>query len=92
MESGRFADLELKTIITLTGMPDQKDFVNPRDPKEMAKKVRVTFRPLPRNYNNHIVMGFREKLRDKLIEHGVEVVPWEDADDVQEGFVSKLMS
>lgn len=91
MDSGRFADLEIKTIITLTGMPDQKDFVNPRDPKEMAKKVRVTFRPLPRNYNNHIVMGFRDKLRDKLSEHGVEVVPWEEAADVQEGFISKML-
>ena len=91
MESGRFADLELKTIITLTGMPDQKDFVNPREPKEMARKVRVTFRPLPRNYNNHVVMGFREKLRDKLSEHGVEVVPWEEAADVQDGMISKLL-
>ncbi len=91
MDSGRFADLELKTIITLTGMPDQKDFVNPRDPKEMAKKVRVTFRPLPRNYNNHVVMGFRDKLRDKLSEHGVEVVPWEEAADVTDGFISKML-
>lgn len=91
MDSGRFADLELNTIITLTGMPDQKDFVNPRDPKEMARKVRVTFRPLPRNYNNHIVMGFRDKLRDKLSEHGVEVVPWEEAADVQDGFISKML-
>jgi len=91
MDSGRFADLKLKTIITLTGMPDQKDFVNPRDPKEMAKKVRVTFRPLPRDYGNHIVMGFRDKLRDKLSEHGVEVVPWEEAADVQNGFISKML-
>lgn len=91
MDSGRFADLELKTIITLTGMPDQKDFVNPRDPKEMARKVRVTFRPLPRNYNNHIVMGFRDKLREKLSEHGVDVVPWEEAADVTDGFISKML-
>ncbi len=91
MDSGRFADLEIKTIITLTGMPDQKDFVNPRDPKEMAKKVRVTFRPLPRDYGNHIVMGFRDKLREKLSEHGVEVVPWEEAADVQNGFISKML-
>lgn len=91
MDSGRFADLEINTIITLTGMPDQKEFVNPRDPKEMAKKVRVTFRPLPRNYNNQIVTGFREKLRDKLSEAGVEVVPWEEASEVQDGLISSIM-
>lgn len=72
-------------------MPDQKDFVNPREPKEMAKKVRVTFRPLPRNYGNHIVIGFRDILREKLIESGVDVIPWEKAADVQDGFISKVL-
>ena len=62
MDSQQFADLELKTIISLAGMPVQKDLVNPRKPLEMAKRVRVTFRPLPRNYGNQIVIKFREKL------------------------------
>lgn len=91
MDNMRFADLKITTIISLTGMPDQKDFVNPREPKEMAKKVRITFRPLPKDYGDHIVVGFREKLEAKLSENGVEIVPWEVAADVQDGFLSKLL-
>ena len=74
MDSQQFADLELKTIISLAGMPPQKDLVNPRKPLEMAKRVRVTFRPLPRNYGNQIVIRFRETLENKLKEHGVQVI------------------
>ncbi len=91
MDSQQFADLELKTIISLAGMPVQKDLVNPRKPLEMAKKVRVTFRPLPRNYGNQIVIKFRETLKNKLEEHGVNVIPWDEAAEVSDGWVSKLL-
>ena len=91
MDSQQFADLELKTIISLAGMPVQKDLVNPRKPLEMAKKVRVTFRPLPRNYGNQIVINFREKLKNKLKEHGVNVVPWDEAAEVSDGWISKVL-
>ena len=91
MDSQKFADLELKTIINLAGMPPQKDLVNPRKPLEMAKRVRVTFRPLPRDYGNQIVIKFREKLENKLKEHGVNVIPWDEAAEVSDGWVSKLL-
>ncbi len=91
MDSQQFADLELKTIISLAGMPVQKDLVNPRKPLEMAKKVRVTFRPLPRNYANQIVIKFREKLENKLKEHGVNVIPWDEAAEIPDGWVSKVL-
>ena len=91
MNSQQFADLELKTIIRLAGMPDQKDLVNPRKPLEMAKRVRVTFRPPPRNYGNQIVLRFRENLENKLKEHGVQVIPWEEASDTSDGFFSKIL-
>ncbi len=91
MDSQKFADLELKTIITLAGMPPQKDLVNPRKPLEMAKRVRVTFRPLPRDYGNQIVIKFREKLENKLKEHGVNVIPWDEAAEISDGWVSKLL-
>ena len=91
MDSQQFADLELKTIIRLAGMPDQKDLVNPRKPLEMAKRVRVTFRPLPRDYGNQIVIKFRENLENKLREHGVQVIPWEDASDTSDGLLSKIL-
>jgi len=91
MDSQQFADLELKTIISLAGMPVQKDLVNPRKPLEMAKRVRVTFRPLPRNYGNQIVIKFREKLENKLKEHGVQVIPWDEAAELPAGLISKVL-
>ena len=91
MDSQQFADLELKTIISLAGMPVQKDLVNPRKPLEMAKKVRVTFRPLPRNYGNQIVIKFREILENKLKEHGVQVIPWDEAAELPDDLLSKVL-
>jgi len=91
MDSQEFADLQLKTIITLAGMPPQKDLVNPRKPLEMAKRVRVTFRPLPRDYGNQIVIKFREKLETKLKEHGVNVIPWDEASEMSDGWISKIL-
>jgi hypothetical protein len=66
MNSHKLADLELSTIITLAGMPPQKELVNPRMPSEMAKKVRVTFRPLPKDFGNQVIIRFREKLEQYL--------------------------
>ena len=91
MDNQSFADLELKTIIGLAGMPVHKDLVNPRMPLEMAKKVRVTFRPLPRDYGNQIVIKFRDTLERKLRENGVQVIPWDEAAEVPSGLASKIM-
>ena len=71
------ADLDLKTIMKLTGIPTQKDLVNPKEPLQMAKKVRVTFRPLPDGYSNKEIIKFREVLQQKLKECGVETLTWE---------------
>ncbi len=91
MPSEQFADIELKTIISLTGMPEQKGLVNPREPLEMAKKVRVTFRPLPNGYGNHFVIRFREKLERKLRESGVQVIPWDGAAEAPSDLISKIL-
>ncbi|MEQ9619487.1 MAG: hypothetical protein RIG61_09975 [Deltaproteobacteria bacterium] len=91
MDDYILADLELETIIALAGMPVQKELVNPRMPAEMAKRVRVTFRPLPANYGNQIVKRFRDKLEEKLRENGVQVIPWDEAAEVPPGLVSKIL-
>lgn len=79
MSNGKIADLDLETIIGISGMPDNKDIINPRNPSEMASRVRVTFRPVPQNYNHPEVLEFRQKLMGILEAKGVTVVPWEEA-------------
>jgi hypothetical protein len=91
MNSHKLADLELSTIITLAGMPPQKELVNPRMPSEMAKKVRVTFRPLPKDFGNQVIIRFREKLEQELKENGVQLIPWDEAAEVPPGIVSKIL-
>ncbi len=91
MQNQKLADLELKTIISLAGMPVQKDLVNPRNPSEMGKKVRITFRPLPDSYGNHVVRRFRDKLEQKLRENGVQVIPWDEAAELPTDLISKIL-
>lgn len=79
------ADLDLKTIMSLTGIPAQKDLVNPKDPLEMAKKVKVTFRPLPSGYNNKDIINFRNILQQKLVECGVQNLTWEESTEKPTG-------
>lgn len=49
------------------------------DPRAMAQKLTVTFRPLPSGYTNKIVLKFREELELKLREYGVTIEPWHQA-------------
>lgn len=49
------------------------------DPKVMAKKLQVTFRPLPKGFNNKTILKFREELELKLQNHGVNILSWQDA-------------
>jgi hypothetical protein len=92
MDSPQLADLDLETIITLTGMPNQKEIVNPKNPKEMAKRVKVTFRPLPKGYNNESVIQFRKKLEEKLKYYGVQVIPWEEATEIaSDSFILRIL-
>ncbi len=94
MKNGYIADLELSTISILSGMPVNKDIINPKMPREMAERVKVTFRPLPSNYYEGNVKNYRESLINCLKDNGVDVVPWKDAtsEEVTNGLISKLLS
>jgi len=49
------------------------------DPKVMAQNLSVTFRPLPPNYQNQVIIQFRRKLALILKNYGVRVIPWYQA-------------
>ncbi len=87
------ADLDLQTIAALTGMPKIKNLVNPKNPTEMSERVVVTFKPIPKNYPYTEISAYRERLRNSLLQNGVNVIPWEDAttEDSSYGAFSKLM-
>ena len=87
------ADLDLQTIAALAGMPKIKNLVNPKDPTEMSERVIVTFKPIPKNYPDTEISAYRERLRNSLLDNGVNVISWEDAtiEDASYGMFSKLM-
>ncbi len=87
------ADLGLHTIAALSGMPKIKNLVNPKNPTEMSERVTVTFKPLPKNYPDTEISAYRERLRNSLLQTGVNVISWEDAttEDASYGMFSKLM-
>jgi hypothetical protein len=75
-------DLSLQTIGRLIGGFCRKvaGFTPPIiDPKAMAKKLKVAFRPLPDGYNEETILKFREELEDKLRGNGVQILTWEEA-------------
>ncbi|MBV8884387.1 MAG: hypothetical protein JO235_10385 [Chroococcidiopsidaceae cyanobacterium CP_BM_RX_35] len=74
-------DLSLQTIGRLVGGFSRRlGFIPPIiDPKVMAKKLKVTFRPLPDGYKKEIILKFREELEHKLRDNGVQLIPWEGA-------------
>lgn len=49
------------------------------DSKIMAKKLVITFRPLPKRYTNDAIIKFRKELEVKLRACGVQIEPWEQA-------------
>ncbi|MBU7586762.1 MAG: non-ribosomal peptide synthase [Nostoc sp. TH1S01] len=49
------------------------------DPRLMAQRLSITFRPLPKKYKNVEIIKFRAKLEQKLQEYGVKVIPWQQA-------------
>ncbi len=87
------ADLDLRTIAALAGMPKIKNLVNPKNPTEMSERVIVTFKPLPKNYPDTEISAYRERLRNSLLSNGVNVISWEDAttEDGSYGMFSRLM-
>ena len=94
MENGHIADLDLATITVLSGMPLNKDIINPKKPREMAERVRVTFRPLPDSYYESNVKNFRESLMQCLRDNGVDVVPWIEAtsEETPNGLISRILN
>lgn len=75
-------DLSLQTIGRLIGgfCGKSTGFTPPIiDPKVMAKKLKVTLKPLPDGYNKETILKFREELEHKLQDNGVQIVPWEEA-------------
>jgi TubC N-terminal docking domain len=75
--------LSLKTIGRLIGGYDTRSpsqFQPPIiDPQVMAKQLKVTFRPLPKGFNNEMLLRFREELKFKLQSYGVQIFSWEEA-------------
>ncbi|MEO0839173.1 MAG: hypothetical protein AAF063_09755 [Cyanobacteria bacterium J06643_5] len=75
--------LSLQTIGLLIGGFCQKtiqQFKPPTiNPTEMARKLKITFRPLPDGYNQETIIKFREELQQKLQNCGVDIQPWESA-------------
>lgn len=75
--------LSLQTIGRLIGgfCPQASaEFKSPIiEPGVMAKQLKITFRPLPKQFNNEIILKFREELKLKLQNYGVTVLDWESA-------------
>ncbi|MBF2019677.1 MAG: non-ribosomal peptide synthase [Hydrococcus sp. C42_A2020_068] len=75
-------DLSLQTIGRLIGGYCRKvtGFIPPViDPKIMANKLKVTFRPLPDGYKEETILKFRQELERKLRDNGVQILSWEEA-------------
>ncbi len=75
--------LSLQTIGRLIGgfCPQASaEFKSPIiEPELMAKQLKIAFRPLPKGFNNEIILKFRAELKLKLQNNGVTVVDWESA-------------
>lgn len=75
--------LSLQTIGRLIGeVGDQLNSESKQpiiEPRLMAQRLTVTFRPVPKGYKNEEIIRFREELELKLHSYGVKVVPWQQA-------------
>ncbi|MEH2158315.1 hypothetical protein [Nostoc sp.] len=75
--------LNLQTIGRLIGGFTEQSTVEYKppiiDPKAMAQKLIVTFKPLPDSYNNQEIRKFRQELEVQLRNYGVKVLLWEEA-------------
>ncbi len=49
------------------------------EPRAMAQKLTVTFRPLPQGYKNEEIIRLRVELEMKLRHYGVKIEPWQQA-------------
>jgi len=75
--------LNLQTIGRLIGGFAQQSSVEYKppiiDPKIMAQKLTVTFKPLPNSYKNQEILKFRQELQEQLKYYGVKILSWEEA-------------
>ncbi|MBV9389114.1 MAG: hypothetical protein JOZ78_22070 [Chroococcidiopsidaceae cyanobacterium CP_BM_ER_R8_30] len=75
--------LSLYTIGRLIGGFCEKSTVEYKqpiiEPREMAQKLTVTFRPLPSRYKNEEILRFREELKAEFQSYGVKVEDWDKA-------------
>jgi len=75
--------LSLQTIGCLISGSHQQsvlDFKPPIiNPKSMAQKLTVTFKPLPKGYDKKQIIQFREELENTLQKHGVNIISWQQA-------------
>ncbi|MFN6536326.1 MAG: hypothetical protein RM021_008115 [Nostoc sp. EkiNYC01] len=75
--------LNLQTIGRLIGGFAEQSSVEYKppiiDPKIMAQKLIVTFKPLSSSYNNQEILTFRQELKEKLRDYGVKILSWEEA-------------
>jgi len=75
--------LSLQTIGRLLGGFGGKPSITYRlpiiNPKAMAQKLTIAFRPLPQRYQNIAVLEFREALDNQLRIYGAKVESWEKA-------------
>ncbi len=76
------SNLSLQTIGRLIGGFSEElsmQFKSPViDANVMAKKLKVTFRPLPKKFQNQTVLEFREELKQKFQKYGVKIIPWQE--------------
>lgn len=73
--------LSLQTIGRLLGgfcPQSSAEFKSPIiEPEVMAKQLKITFRPLPKGFDNNTVLKFREELKLKLQNSGVTILDWQ---------------
>lgn len=75
--------LSLRTIGRLIGGFSDRSTADLKppiiEPKAMAKKLKIAFRPLPSRYQRNTILRFREELKDRLQNYGVRIEPWDRA-------------
>jgi TubC N-terminal docking domain len=72
-------DISLSAIGRLIGGICDKSQSPIIDPTLMAKKLKVTFRPLPNGYQEETILKFRQELERQFQNYGVQIEPWEAA-------------
>jgi TubC N-terminal docking domain len=79
-ESGSSLDTIGRLISGFTNPERSADYRSPTvDPKSMARKLTVSFRPVPPKQKTEALQQFSDELKDELQILGVKVIPWQEA-------------